>query len=517
MNPAFPMLDELRATLGKRGHANRVELLDMVEDMVTGRKVGYEAALNRDILRTHRSVQNSPVGRFLGLDKIAPTDAERLSMMISTNFYRGILGLNMSAAVNNATQAINTMADVGVLRTLQGAATMLTPTGRAAARRVDLDRQFSRIFEHNYRFGSATKKLDDIIFAPFQQVEFFNRGTAFHAGASAALARGASTRKAIQVGIETAGRTQFYYDEIGRAPFWRTPLGRTMGVLTSFPIKQAEFIKEMATSNRTMVGDLQVPGGGLYRYLMVMGLASAIGEDVIGVRLNALSRRPIPGTDLELPGFDFLAQFEGGIPAMQSPTAQAGKALAAFFTASADGDPLTAMDRFGDFLDHATNAIPASVQAKEALNALTAASRGERRQSITHWPFLKETRQDKPGGLVQKTSWPQEIQRLFGAEDVEQVQERDIMRAAARHSQQAKARAAREADLAFARVARGDTAGAAELIGRGNVSFQQLRSRFGVQHQTQLERVLRQMGDVERKRFIEENPEVIDIFMRGRR
>jgi hypothetical protein len=175
------------------------------------------------------------------------------------------------------------------------------------------------------------------------------------------------------------------------------------------------------------------------------------------------------------------------------------------------------MDRFGDFLDHATNAIPASVQAKEALNALTAASRGERRQSITHWPFLKETRQDKPGGLVQKTSWPQEIQRLFGAEDVEQVQERDIMRAAARHSQQAKARAAREADLAFARVARGDTAGAAELIGRGNVSFQQLRSRFGVQHQTQLERVLRQMGDVERKRFIEENPEVIDIFMRGRR
>jgi hypothetical protein len=25
------------------------------------------------------------------------------------------------------------------------------------------------------------------------------------------------------------------------------------------------------------------------------------------------------------------------------------------------------------------------------------------------------------------------------------------------------------------------------------------------------------MGDVERKRFIEENPEVIDIFMRGRR
>lgn len=134
----------------------------------------------------------------------------QLSRNITNRVYKGTLYGNISASLTNLTQTVTaTIPEFGTYHTGRGAAKMLTRAGR---------REFLETGQMaEYLHGRPIGKLD-----VFTRAEYVNRGIAFHAGKSKALAQGKTLEQATNAGLDAVNRTQFFLlGKVSAPPLFR--------------------------------------------------------------------------------------------------------------------------------------------------------------------------------------------------------------------------------------------------------------------------------------------------------
>ena len=533
MDPAFKQLDELRGALKESGAATKLELLNNMEDYLVGKPGGLERALDRKLIA---------VGESLGID-VGPRISLRMSMGLAGGFYRGILGGNISASLNNMTQSVNTMAAAGVMPTMEGVARFLSPSGKGVklAREANLQRDWKRLFEENRRFGSSMATFDDIIFAPFNFAEFFNRGIAFHTGVGKALKDlGLSsidevTDAAMRADIMRQGQlmsqqTQFVYDELSRATAFRGPLGRQLGVLTSFPIKQTQFLNELRKNNK----------GGLLRYFLVTGMSAWLLEEQLGVEVNALSKERMFGLSLPA-GWEFISQLEGA-PLAASPPGQVAKWAGESLQAAMEGDPVSLIDGVSRLADGLTNAIPLAVASKEVMRSFQDGVRGERKRRTGRIPFAREfgpdaleklglprewaTRQPLGtiigplaglGGVLQGTTPGREVMRAIGLKPSPMAEEEQFTQDLAVFVQRRNAGKAKANVVGGFMLMEGQDEAAREVFREGGSTRSGVRSSVRSSQLPQALRMVKAAGPQAMAEFLVQHPEYKGLAERVQR
>jgi hypothetical protein len=183
--------------------------------------------------------------------------------------YRAKLGLNVSSALRNLSQGINTYAKLGEKYTFIGYTRLLNSKNQQEL--SDEGVLQSGFIED--RTISATKKaiekIDKGLFYLFETVERINRGAAYFGGKAKMLAKGKSEKEAIEYGKKIVRETQFLFGAIDQPLALQSDIAKTLMQLQNYTVKQTEFLGNMVKDKNFI---------GLARYI-VSGLAfvSTIG------------------------------------------------------------------------------------------------------------------------------------------------------------------------------------------------------------------------------------------------
>jgi len=323
---------------------------EIIDELVSGSELSVADAkgklANKSRARNRLGVNIVPTMKMVD-------SATKLSMGITRQLYRGMLGGSLGFTLKNTAQIINTVADVGPLDTLKGVAKMTTKSGRQTARDQKVLTEFVGMLEE----VNAGGQLDRLLFKPAHASEFLNRGIAYHAGVSAEMARirklnphlskrdimdNARLALRLQIaGHTVAQRTQFMYGILGRSPIFGSAVGRIGGQFMTFPIKQTEFLVEQLMKDPT----------GFARYLAMTGYSSRILSDV-GVDPTGFI------------GFGFLPQeAEKGSIFPMAAGVQMGYHLLRASMARAEGDLDEVSMRLGQVRKDFIHMIPGGLQA----------------------------------------------------------------------------------------------------------------------------------------------------------
>ncbi len=167
--------------------------------------------------------------------------------------YRGSLGGNISSAIRNLTQGVNTFAKLGTRDTLNGYIKLMNPG-------MSKELTESGILKESFiqdRTLSSTKqllqKVDKGLFAMFELAEKINRGSAYFGAKAKALRGGASEQVAIDYAKKMVRDTQFVFGSIDTPVAMQGDIAKTIFQFGSFSQKQTEFLLEMA-KNKEYVG-----------------------------------------------------------------------------------------------------------------------------------------------------------------------------------------------------------------------------------------------------------------------
>ena len=396
-DPMTAKLDELGKMLGDAGQRQRASIVQHFKDTMLGKVHNWDQAIDNSINNAINAGRHA-LG-ISGEDVKLFNPAVRTSAFVARGFYRGILGGNISAALNNMTQTVNTMAAAGVFNSIEGIFALGAETGmralyggRGAATVHRLNSDFVRLF-------SGPSKMDAWLFKPFNIAEFLNRGIAYHTGFSMALRQGKSLDEAMEFGVKVAGMTQFWYDEtaslIRLQETFGKAVGQQMGVLVSFPLKQAEFIAELAAKGGLGEGVMDKPAMALLRYFLVTGAAASgtvYGTGAllgIPAQMSAFKEEEVLG--MPLSGLEFATQIEG-VPFTSTPGITGAKeagallnSLAGAMTRNPEWEKMREnAEVFGDTLTNVF--VPAGLSVKKALRGVS--------QAINLQPFhaYQETR-----------------------------------------------------------------------------------------------------------------------------
>lgn len=243
-----------------------------------------------------------------GLAEFSPT--YKISSLLSHNIFRSILGLNLSAAIHNLSQVTNIAMKEGMPAAFKGMLDFANPTFRTARKNVNLLEDFKSLWSETTWQGAFGRKWDAMIFGPFNAAENIIRGQAFNVGLgnyfkthglrdlAHAKRRGLYT-EALTFARNESLNSAFIYGVMGRSPWLSNPFLRVGTTLTTFPVKQAEFIRRTVASDPSAMTRFL----GLHGYLIEqanhhLGLAA---EDFLGW------------------GFMPPTRNFGGIPVLQSP------------------------------------------------------------------------------------------------------------------------------------------------------------------------------------------------------
>lgn len=354
------------------------------------RMLGYEI-LDEAAMNNLAEVVNGHIGKglqvaTLGLVKPKPFEmrpATRMSLWVTKNFYRGLLGGNIGFMLKNFTQGVNTAVQTGPFEVLRGAAmavsnpVVASEAGKAVRFRDlvksrNLLRDFNGVMEdiptvgaaqHFRKFGA---KLDQILFHPAKFSETFNRGIAMSAGISQEMRRLGVTNlrefieqrpqewaKAVRYGHAVANETQFVYGIVGRSPLAGSPIGRMGLQFFSWPVKQVHFLRQ---------GWQDEGGKFMLRYLTFSGLISSIAEHA----------------DVDASGFTGF----GFIPEQASPSLQVLSHMnAALYAGFVEDNPEAASRHFSRMVGTMENMIPAFLITRNTLGAIESIETGEQRGS----------------------------------------------------------------------------------------------------------------------------------------
>ena len=208
--------------------------------------------------------------------------SSKLSATIASYQWIRALGLNPRSAITNFTQRINTIAEVGFPDSVKGYEMAWTPKGKEMFARTGLAEEVPTVLMEGQVASKTAEKIRRLAGFMFTRVELGNRKHAFLAGYSKAKRKGLDEQDAIQYGIDIVHKTQFRYGKIGMPRALSSSTGRLAFQFWSYPIKQMEFMMNLAKEGPS----------GQYKLAKLLSMAEGGNmalEEFLGIDLsNAL-------------------------------------------------------------------------------------------------------------------------------------------------------------------------------------------------------------------------------------
>jgi len=190
--------------------------------------------------------------------------------------YSGMLGGNLSSAIRNLSQGVNTYATLGEKYTTIGYAKLFNPSSHA-----ELEAQgiLANTFIEDRTLSTtknALKKLDKALFVFFDTAERINRGAAYFGAKSKGLNKGMSEDEAIKYAKKIVRNTQFNYDVVDQPQMISSDIVKTFAQFMSYPIKQTEFLAGLV-KDKNLAGVIRYAIGGA---AFVYTVGQAMGMDM---------------------------------------------------------------------------------------------------------------------------------------------------------------------------------------------------------------------------------------------
>ena len=263
--------------------------------------------------------------------------------------YRAMLGLNLSSALKNISQGVNTYAKLGERYTVTGYAKLFSSKAREELVREGVlnagfiqDRSLSAT-------KKAIEKADKVLYFFFENAERINRGAAYFGAKAKALNAGKSEIEAIKEAKKLVRDTQFSFGSIDTPIFLQSDIGKTLGQFQSFTTKQTEFLTEMAQNKEY---------AGLLRYA-VSGMAFVY---TVGKAFGMEPKDLIPAWRIGTP------------PSLKLPV-EVGKAL--LNVPNKFGQPRDLGEKISDIGKAGLGLIPAGTQIKKTIQGIGTVQEGE--------------------------------------------------------------------------------------------------------------------------------------------
>lgn len=206
---------------------------------------------------------NSITGQKNGIDKAMDNffggeRSTKFQRKTRTLIYNATLGGNQSTWMNNLMQGVNTFTELGARDTASGYSQLTGMMADAArqsksGQRVDV---FDELFEngilddnvlaHDASNANMRNKLlktgNQILWAQFNATERMNRAVAYLGAKNQALRKGMDEEAAQQYAIGIVDKTQFRFNEVEIPAILDSELGKTLGQMQSFNIRQTGYV-----------------------------------------------------------------------------------------------------------------------------------------------------------------------------------------------------------------------------------------------------------------------------------
>lgn len=196
-------------------------------------------------------------------NKIGARPGKRMTQALTGQIYRGALGLNLSSALKNLTQGVNTLAELGPQSTLYGYAKLLKSGTKELVDNGVIDDMLIADYRRT-PIKNTLQKMDNVLFYLFETAEKINRGSAYFAGKRYGLQHGLTEENAIEFAKAVVRKTQFAYGKLDTPLAMQHSLGKVAFQFSTFPLKQAELMggwvrnKEYAKILRYTISSLAV-------------------------------------------------------------------------------------------------------------------------------------------------------------------------------------------------------------------------------------------------------------------
>ena len=287
--------------------------------------------------------------------------------------FRGMLGFNMTSALRNISQGINTYAVLGEKYTILGYAKLFQG---GALKELEEQGILNIGFIQDQILSSTKKtieKTDEALFFFFDTAEKINRGSAYFGAKTKALNQGKTLDQAIEYAKEIVRKTQFSFGSIDIPVALQSDIAKTLSQFQTYTIKQIEFLGEMAKDKNFI---------GLLRYV----ISGLIFTYTIGSVFGMKPEQLIPNFRFDIP------------PSLKLPV-ETIKAILG--TPDKYGRERDISKKIDDVLKSLVGLIPAGTQSKKTFEGARAIQQGG--------SF------DKSGRLQfrQGQSTPEEIQSLI--------------------------------------------------------------------------------------------------------
>lgn len=314
--------------------------------------------------------------------KFGPRPVTAISQKIRQFIYRGTLGMNVSSALRNLSQAANTYAELGERWTATGYMKLVRNWGLDELERVGVLKD-SFIQDRNIGvYKTLLAKLDEGLFYLFEKAEKINRGAAYYGAKAKALSQGMSEQQAIEYAKGVVRKTQFVFGSIDTPLLLSSDINKTLLQFQSFNIKQGEFLL-------TKVAQRDI--AGLMRYVGATLVMAKALKDAFGMTLSLL---PI--------NFNL------------TPSLQAGQATGQILF----GEGQTREEGKRNLIKVAPAFIPAGVQMRKTIEGLQSYNQGKSTTPTGRTRFeIEQTPQNLlRSALFGQYSTPQ-AQQYFAARD----------------------------------------------------------------------------------------------------
>lgn len=223
---------------------------------LTGRRTMDEIMLDDFLDRTVGRVVRAFGGTF------SDRPSQELSLAATHLIHLGTIGFNAFSIVKNLTQQIHTMAHVGTGYWAKAHRALRTQSGKELLKYnwVGQHRVYLEGMElQRTLFDRITGPVSDLAFRGYQWADQMNVNTAYMAAVLKDLDEGRTLAHAINSGNYTAMLTQFGYG-VDNPALFRTPVGRLLGALRSYPVNFARMLYAQGTTGhkaeaiKTVVG-----------------------------------------------------------------------------------------------------------------------------------------------------------------------------------------------------------------------------------------------------------------------
>ena len=305
-----------------------------------------------------------------------PTTA--LTRSLRQTIYRGTLGLNVSSAMRNLTQAANTYGELGERWLVTGYVDLLKNWRSGELERVGV---LQDSFIQNQQLAVYKRILDGVdkgLFYLFEKAEKINRGAAYYGEKARAISKGFSEPEAIERAKALTRKTQFVFGSIDTPLVLSSDISKVLLQFQSYNVKQAEYL-----INKVLKKEF----GGLFRYVAATLGFMVLLKKAFGMKLDLLpvNLRAAPAVQI---GANVLQMGFGGEREREEAKRELLKSAAIF--------------------------APAGVQLKKTYEGLRAYKKGvsESAKGLVRYPIEQTRANLLKGGIFGQYSFP-EARRFY--------------------------------------------------------------------------------------------------------